>query len=490
MKKVENIIIVGGGTAAWLSAAYLHHNLKDKVKITVIDKEIGKPVGVGEGTILNFGPFLEFCGLKEQDWFNKINATYKAGILFKDWQKEGEHIWHGFYYNPNLYKDNTLYDCFTHNNKYNFKDISPLCDLSLKNNIELEHLKQYYAYHVDASQLTIALQELLKDKVSFIGSEVVNIERKEENITNLKLKNGQVLSADLYVDCTGWRNILAYKPEKVELKNRLFCDTAVASRIPYKDKDSEMTPYVQSNAVEHGWMWIIPTQERMGSGLVFNRSVTEPDEAVKWFKNFWSSHKTEWEDPIKILDWTPKYTKNMWEGNVVAIGLSAGFVEPLESTGIGLIMEGIVQFYGQIQEYGYNDNSKKDFNNNCTEFFENTIDFINMHYTKVERSTKFWDYVKENNTGPNRLKDLFTNHFLDENKKLENTQIHNDFFTTNSWYTWLFQLGYDYKSKKLDISPEQCRDLLDRYYKEVESVRTTKKSSILHNTHISNNRNI
>jgi flavin-dependent dehydrogenase len=494
---VKNIIIVGGGTSAWLSAAYLSHNLKN-AKITVIDKEIGKPVGVGEGTILNFGPFLKYCGLDEKDWFNKINATYKAGILFKDWQRDNEDIWHGFYYNPRLYKNNTLYDCYTHNKDYSFKDISPLCNLSLKNKIDLQEMdckfteekENYYAYHVDASQLTIFLQDYLKDKVEFIGSEVVDIQRNEDNVTGLKLKNGQSLNADLYIDCTGWRSILSYAPLKVSLKNRLFADTAIASRIPYLDKDKENTPYVQSNAVEHGWMWIIPTQQRIGSGLVFNRSVTEVDEAKEWFKKFWSSHKTEWEDPIKVLDWTPQYKENMWEGNVVSVGLSAGFIEPLESTGIGMIMEGIVQLYAQIQDYNFDENKRKDYNSICSEFFENSIDFINMHYTKIDRSTKFWDYVKEMNTGPNKLKDLFLGYMNDPHKTMVNTEISNDFFTTNSWYTWLFQLGYDFKSKELDITPEQSRDLIERYYKEVESVREKKETVLLHNTHITKHQNI
>jgi tryptophan halogenase len=491
MKKINKIIIVGGGTSAWLSAAYLNYNLKN-TQITIIDKEIGQPVGVGEGTILNFGPFLKYCGLEKKDWFNKINATYKSGILFKNWRKDGEDVWHGFYNNPKIYKDNTLLDLYTHNYDYDLKDISPLYDISMKNHIDTDELDRY-AYHVDASQLTLFLQEFLNGKVEFIKSEVIDVNRKDDIVNTLTLKNGQILTANLFIDCTGWKNILKHIPLKVNLKNRLFCDTAVASRIPYLNKNEELKPYVISQAVEHGWIWIIPTQKRIGSGLVFNRSVTDPEEAKEYFKSFWKNHKIDkelWKENLKILDWTPYYKKNIWEGNTVSIGLSAGFIEPLESTGIGLIMEGICQLYGQIKDGHYNNESVLNYNSVLGDFFENCIDFINMHYTQVERSSKFWNYVKAYNTGPNELLELFKSYLLNENKSLKNTSIVNDFFVTDSWYTWMFQLGYKYKKRKLDITSQNCINLMHRYYTEIEKKRIDKKTSILHNSHITNNQNI
>jgi len=490
MKKVDKIIIVGGGTSAWLSAAYLNNNLKN-TQITIIDKEIGQPVGVGEGTILNFGPFLKYCGLERKDWFNKINASYKSGILFKNWQKEGTDVWHGFWNNPKIFKDINLFDLYTHNYDYDIKDMAPLYDISMKNHIDTDELDRY-AYHVDASQLTVMLQEHLKGKVNFIKSEVVDVHRTDEIVNSITLKSGEILTANLFIDCTGWRNILKHIPLKVNLKNRLFCDTAIAGRIPYLNREEELKPYVISQAVEHGWIWIIPTQKRIGSGLVFNRSVTDPEEAKEYFKSFWKNHKVDkeiWEENLKVLDWTPYYKQNIWEGNTVSIGLSAGFIEPLESTGIGLIMEGICQLYGQIQKGNYTSKSVSDYNSIMSDFFENCIDFINMHYTKVERSSKFWNYVKAYNTGENKLLDLFKGYLLNENKPLETTSIVNDFFVTESWYTWMFQLGYEYKSRKF-ITQKQSIELMDRWYKEIESIRMNKKSSILHNNYITNNQNI
>ena len=485
MKKIDNIVIIGGGTSAWLAAAYLSHNFKDKLKITVIDKEIGQPVGVGEGTILNFAPFLKYCGFETKDWFNQINATYKSGILFKNWQKEGEDVWHGFFNNPMLYKDISLYDAYTHNIKYNFKEISPLYDISKHNKID-KSLLDVYAYHVDAGVLTKFLQDKLNNKVTFIKSEVIKVNRNNEIVESLILNNGEIVKSDLFVDCTGWKNLLQYKPEKNMLYDRLFCDTAIASRIEYKNIEEEQKPYVISQAVEHGWIWIIPTQKRIGSGLVFNRNVTDIEEAKNYFSNFWNNRikKETWKENLKVLDWTPYYKKNVWEGNTVSIGLSAGFIEPLESTGIALIMEGICQFYGQIKDNSYNDKNVNDYNLIMSGFFENSIDFINMHYTKNERKSKFWDYVRKNNTGENKLMKYMQKILLNEKEKLHSFNIPNDFFTSVSWYAWMIQLSYPYVKRKLDINEQEVLHLLDRYYTEIEITRKNNNNSILHHTHI------
>ena len=451
MKKVNNIVIVGGGTASWLTAAYLSNN--NNTNIIVIDKEIGNPVGVGEATLLNFKNFLEACNLPIEDWFNRISATFKAGIMFPDWVEKGNDIWHPFNMNYDM-GGVTKYDLWANNQDLDFKKYATgLYDLSVKNN--KLNLNQKYAFHVDCGKLVIYIQNALKNKITFINSEVITIDRdNNEDIKSVNLKNGQQINGDLFIDCTGWLQLLKNKPIKNNLENRLICDTAVAARVNTKI----CKPYVVCTAKDSGWIWEIPTQERVGTGYVFNRSLLDIDEAKIKLSKHWNN-LTKPED-MKVLDWSPYYNENIWHENVVSIGLSAGFIEPLESTGVALIMEGIYQLSSLIQNNSYNKHKINTYNSIMKEFFEESIDFVGSHYTLTKREEPFWQEVKSYIKISDRQK-YYMEMLKDPNQRISCHGNNHSFFTDNNWTTWLIQMGCKVSKKNLNLNENMARHLLE-----------------------------
>ena len=214
------------------------------------------------------------------------------------------------------------------------------------------------------------------------------------NITSLDLKNGLKHESDFYIDCTGFASIIK-KAKRVELlgEGRLFTNTAVAGHVPYKDKEKECVPYVSCPAVDHGWIWKIPTQSRFGSGMVFNKDITDIDTAKQYFCDHWEG-RIKPED-LKVIDWVPYYSENFWEKNVVSIGLSGGFIEPLESTGLASMTTGVQKLAARIPQYAYSERDIKGYNEEMGYWYEDAVDFINSHYADTKWDTPFWNFVKE-----------------------------------------------------------------------------------------------
>ena len=262
-------------------------------------------------------------------------------------------------------------------------------------------------------------------------------------IKYLKLKNGQVIKGDLFIDCTGFKSLLNKKPKRNNLKNRLICNTAIAGHISYKDKQKELKPYVTSEAVDYGWIWNIPVQSRIGSGIVFNRDITKVEEAKNYFIKYWNNRIDE--SKLKVIDWTPFYNDDMWKENVVSIGLSAGFIEPLESTGLALIMRGAFHLLLRIDSNYYDDSDIKIFNNNIKHSFEECIDFVNMHYNKINRNEKFWKIAKQEIKVSEKLK-FYSDYLKSKTLSLDYFSNHTlqnlDIFSGNNWILWLVQMGY------------------------------------------------
>lgn len=467
--KIDSISIIGGGTAGWLTAAYLSYNLPD-LQINLIDKEISTPVGVGEGTLLNFSDFLDSCGFHKEDWFNKIGATYKSGILFKDWVELGKDIWHPFFKGKrNFYQEISIHDLWSVNQDLDFKRYAlSMYDVSIDyNSVDYRSL-DHYGYHIDCSKLVLYIKEKLKGRINFIDSEVIEIDRKEDLIKEIKLKNGKKLSSDFFVDCTGFRGILNETHIRKDLTNRLFCNTAIAGHIPYADRDLELTPYVISQAVDHGWIWKIPVKNRIGSGLVFDRNITDIEEAKEYFIQHWNYRVSK--DRLSVIDWTPYYDEKQWQGNVVSIGLSAGFIEPLESTGISLIMAGISKFYDMITDYQYDNNSRDLFNSQMIVWFEDCIDFVSMHYHKNNRDTKFWKNVKDNIIESDRLI-YYKNKLLETNIPIPFNGKFINVFGGSNWSTWMIQMGYPISPRNISIDKEQILKVLKKNYETNERDR-------------------
>ena len=392
MHKVNHIVIVGGGSSAWLTAAYLSHN--SSFKIIMVDKEKGNPIGVGEATILNFGPFMANCGFKFEEWFEEIDATYKTGILFSGWGKNKRAVWHPF------------------------RSV-PMAEPG-------EIRNEPTGFHIDCGKLVKFIQSKLN--LTVIKSEVIKLDTK-----GLLLKNKQRIEGDLFVDCTGFKSLLQETPLTL-LKDRLICDTAIAGHVQYEDLWKERTPYVICEAVECGWIWKIPLKSRIGTGIVFNKTITPVSEAKKIFLNHWKQRV----GPTKTIDWTPYYKKEFWKDNVVRIGLSAGFIEPLESTGLALAMEGAYQLLLALNGPGYTEHGRAIYNAVIKNFFEESIDLIGSHYTLNSRSESFWRQARAQ-IKKSKTQLMYSKILKDPTQSWGEGEGSYSFFSKKNWLTWLAQ---------------------------------------------------
>ncbi len=466
---VSSISIVGGGTSAWLAAAYLSKNLSN-VEITVIDKEFGTPIGVGEATLLSFEPFMKECGFNIEDWFVPLDTGYKSGILFSNWRTKGDEIWHPFNKgNKNLLDNLNTWDSWSCNQDLDFKKIAlTLYETSvLHNKIDIDHSN--YAYHIDCGKLVNFLQKNLKNKIKIIKSDVTKVNYRDEiNIASIDLKNGAKISSDLYIDCTGFNNILRKPTRKIDLSDRLFVNTAVACPIPYKDRANEFKPYAVCEAVDHGWIWKIGVSSRIGSGMVFNRHITDIEEAKKYFVNHWD-HRIQQEN-VRAIHWDPFYIQDQWVGNVVAIGLSAGFIEPLESTGVALITYAIGQLNNSIIERRFTAGDRDHWNNLMNLIFEDCVDFVAMHYANNTRSTKFWNWVTSKFKTTSRM-DHFIKELSDPLVSMPMKGRFSYMFGGGNWSLMLTQLGFNVASRDILINKEYAAELLRKQYIENEKNR-------------------
>jgi len=457
--KVRTLAIVGGGSSAWLTAAYLSNN-NPNIKICIIDKEFGNPIGVGEATLLSFKFFMEECGFDIHDWFIPLSAGYKSGILFKNWKEVTEDIWHPFYNGPRMINNiDTTWNIWSRCQKLDFKKyaLAHYDGAVIHNSVDFNQIEQY-AFHIDCLELVKFLQNKLKNNVEIIKSDVVKTHYKSSDIIDfLELKNGRQIFSDLYIDCTGLHNVLKTPKERVDTSDRLFVNAAVATHVQYKNKDLEFAPYVTCEAVDHGWVWQIPIQSRIGTGMVFNKNITDPLVAKQYFVEYWN-HRIKIED-LNFINWDPFYVKNQWAGNVISIGLSAGFIEPLESTSIAITTYAIGQLSMALNERYYTDYDRNNFNIQMSMLFEDCIDFVSMHYDKNNRTSDFWKYVASM-FKPSKRMLHYVEELADPAIDVPTKGKFNYMFYGVNWTLWLQQLGYKIAPRNTSISEELASNLL------------------------------
>ena len=429
---VNDIVIVGGGSSGWLAAASISNRIPG-VNVTLVDKEEPEIVGVGEATLLGFAGFMNDCGFDHREWMNATDAVIKTGILFPDWGEDGTDVWHPFFF---FGGEEPMVDVWSNYQDIPFHRTLPVYESVARNRINI-HKMDSYALHIDCGKLVQYISNKIKDRVTVINS---TVESFKDN--TLRLRNGNDVKADLFIDCTGFKRLLK-DTDKLDLTDRLYVDTAVAGHIPYTNKDEQLHPYTACTNVDHGWIWDTPLRTRIGSGLVFNRSVTDINEAKESLCKFWNGVVSP--DDLKVIDWTPFYDKKPWDNKVVSVGLSAGFIEPLESTGIGLTLEEIDHLVDTLKGRYYHDHDIDLYNIVVKNLFETAVDFVNMHYSNPNKDSKFWRYVKDN------YKMSETQQIFLDNMKRSNEpsfmETKGFVFGGSNWIHWLVQLGFPIEPK-------------------------------------------
>ena len=469
MKKVKEITIVGGGTAGWMTATWLvrraaafHH-----ARITLIDKEVPERIGVGEANLLNFNKFMQYCGFSDPtEWMEEVDATYKGGIFYPNWGKGGKTIFHpfGHFHFHTKTSDGAEFtipygDVLSANPDIDYPSTLYFYPSLKDNKVQIKELEGY-SEHIDCGKYVEFLMRHIKESEGFtyINSTVNNINWEGDDITSLELDNGDTIESDLFIDCTGFRRLLSPNKKILDLSDRLFVDTAVAGRVEYIDKEEELHPHTTATATDHGWIWETPLTSRIGSGHVFNRHITEIDDAKESLVKHWNGRIKK--EDLKTIHWDPVRVDKCWEGNVINIGLSGGFIEPLESTGIGFIISGIELLEDCALGGCYDWMDIKHYNMKMEQDYESAVDFVSMHYDYSHIQSPFWDHVRKTFKKCGFQK-MMEDSIRDPSYPTYKVLRHG-FFGGNNWAIWLHQLMDDFPAKTYFDNKVWRRALIER----------------------------
>lgn len=409
-QQVRNVIIVGGGSAGWMTAAALSRYLKPTgTRITLIESDQIGTVGVGEATIPQIAKFNAILGIDEDTFVRETHATFKLGIEFMDWGQVGERYFHpfgthgfdmeglSFHHFWQRLRDGgntTPLEAYSLNARaaYAGKFIRPQPEHGPVIN------RLAYAFHFDASQYATYLRKLSEERgVTRLEGVVSHVKHNETNgfLQNVTLEDGRQIEGDFFLDCTGFRGLLIHQALGVEYQDWshwLPCDRAVAVGC---ERAGPAEPYTRSTARDAGWQWRIPLQHRAGNGYVYCSRFLSPEVAEA---ELMASLEGAPLSAPKHLRFTTGHRDKFWEKNCVAIGLSSGFLEPLESTSLHLIQSGISKLISLFPDMSMSDLERSEYNRLMTDDFVHIRDFLILHYKMTRRDkTPFWNYVRTMN---------------------------------------------------------------------------------------------
>lgn len=446
--QIKSYVIVGGGTAGWITAAILGRVIeKTGAKITVVESPEISTIGVGEATVPSFVDMLKFLGISEKDFIESNNATFKLGIKFTNWQKPGDSYWHPFGMVGTKINGLDFFQIWLkarfegHENQYT--DYSPSALMGQEGKFYIpdpEHQTNLstlgYALHFDASRAADYLAKYAHTKgVERVKAHVEQVFQHENgSIKSLLLKNGDLVEGDFFFDCTGQGALLignALNINYVDWSSYLPVDRAA---VVQSKNVGTLPPYTEAFAHEHGWRWKIPLQNRTGNGYVYcSKYCTEQDAIDLLVKNVSGEILME---PRTIHFTTGKRAK-MWEKNCVAIGLSSGFLEPLESTSIYLIMRAALNFIGMLPNADLAQATQDEYNRLMNLEYECLRDFIVAHYCTSQRADSIFWMDWQARDIPSSLK-IKLELYKSQGRLVRNDM---DLFASNSWYAVLSGMG-------------------------------------------------
>lgn len=420
-QRIQNVVILGGGTAGWMTAAYLGKAMQDTARITVLESPAIPKIGVGEATVPNLQRvFFDYLGIDEDEWMRECNASFKMAVKFINWRTPGEgvantrpngaypdHFYHPFgllpehdriplshywYYRTMRGETTEPYDyaCFRE---------PPAMDAKKAPRWGTERATNY-AWHFDAHLVADYLQRFATTKQGVLHVQDTMQEALLDSrgfITALKTESGRVLPGDLFVDCSGFRGLLinqAMEEPFIDMSDHLLSNRAVATAVPHDDAVNGVEPFTSAIAMKSGWTWRIPMLGRFGTGYVYSSDFASQDEATGDFCKLWGLDPEQ--TTLNHVRFRVGRNGRAWVKNCVSVGLASCFLEPLESTGIYFICAALYQLAKHFPDKNFDQVIIDRFNYEIETMFDDTRDFIQAHFYLSPRvDTPFWQANKE-----------------------------------------------------------------------------------------------
>lgn len=483
-QKIERIVIVGGGTGGWMTAAYLRKAFGDSIQVTLIESSNITTIGVGEATFSTVKLFFDFLGVQEQEWMPRCNATYKMAIKFVNWNQARQSFYHPFqryekvdgfdmsewWLKMKRGQEAFDYSCFL---------IPLMCDRQqspryLSGEVFDDKVKtisgseeqdastilanfsgQYpYAYHFDANLLARFLRDYAVDRgVRQVVDDVVDVSLAPTgDIQYLQTNRHGQLTGDLFIDCSGFRGLLinqALGEPFMPFAESLLCNSAIAMQIPTDVAREGINPFTTATALSSGWVWDTPLYGRKGTGYVYSNAFLSPEEAEAEFRQHLGPAAAD--RPVRHISMRVGRTRNSWVKNCVAIGLSSGFVEPLESTGIFFIQHGIEELVSHFPDKTFQPSLRDSYNTAVANCIDGVRDFLTLHFYASDREdTPFWRATKNVRLSPD----------LQEKLRLWKTRLPNN-KNINPHYHGFESYSYSVMLLGLNYQPDRSLPVLD-----------------------------
>ena len=405
--RIRSVLIVGGGSAGWMTAAMLAQTLRHNCAITLVESEEIGIVGVGEATIPPIRTFNDALGIDEAEFLRETRGTFKLGIEFVDWAQRGNRYFHPFGPHGRPFDTVSLHHYWLRARAMG--DTAPFDEHAMAWHIaragrmakpvpDPRHVLSTfdYAYHFDASLYAAFLRRYAEARgVTRIEGIVGDVALNGETgfVESVTMRDGRRLSADLFIDCSGMRALLiegALKTGFEDWSHWLPCDRAMAMPC---ENTGEPTPYTRSTACEAGWQWRIPLQHRIGNGYVYASQWLNDERAAELLASRLDGKPLA--DP-RLVRFQAGRRKAHWAKNVIAVGLSSGFLEPLESTSIHLIQANISKLIGLFPDRSFDQATTDEFNRIACGETERIRDFIILHYKLTQRDdAEIWRYCRD-----------------------------------------------------------------------------------------------
>ncbi len=450
---IEHLVIAGGGTAGWMTAAAVSRAFAGSpMKITLVESDEIGTVGVGEATIPALHSFHQTLGIDQAQFMAACQATFKLGIEFVDWKDIGQSYIHPFTTYGRHHKNIFFHQLWlkyaqqmeARGQAISIDDYNLCCVAARRGRfqhpVSSESLpvgNLFYAFHFDASLYARFLRGYSESRgITRVEGKIAQVQQHNEsgNIQALVMEDGRRIEGDLFIDCTGQRALLigqTLKSPYEDWRQWLPCDRAVA--VPCANIEPPI-PYTRSTADAAGWRWRIPLQHRVGNGYVYSSRFLDDATAER---RLLENLDGEALASPRHIPFVPGRRKAFWIKNCVAIGLSSGFMEPLESTSIHLIQTAILKLLAYFPDKGFEPADIKMFNRLTLDEYERLRDFLILHYKVTQRAdTPFWRYCRDMDI-PDSLRNI-----IELFEARGRIQISNDhLFTMPSWLAVMLGQG-------------------------------------------------